>query len=489
MNLRALLTVAWCVLAVAWCRADAPATLVDYVKKSAGRTAHGLYVLGKKAGWGVDEVKLGQLNGQQVAILSGEMYLAITIGGQKTVISEKRTSYHELTGEGLLVQHEEVKTENNRTVTLKAVRQGKEMLVTKQTGDRVEERRVPIPKASLKLSQALEQWLSGERKAGDTFDDWSTDWSVAQVDKAVKNTFVSRRKVVFGGVEADVNTLNVKVSGAQYQLEVRSDGKVVRGVIGGLIEIRTEPEQLAKKLDESGPAVDLLEASSIFIDQDLGRSDRVKKLVLEIKGLGDFALPESHRQKITRRDGETTIVELYRDFRVDQPSPLSDQEKAQYTQATPTIQSDNERIVKLARKIVGQETDPLKQADLLKSYVHRKMRPVLGANAATALDVLETMAGDCTEHTLLFVALARAVGLPAREVGGVGYAKTDRPFFGWHAWAQIHDGRQWVSVDPTWNQLFADGTHLQFQTDADDQGWITTLGKLRIRVLSVDKGD
>lgn len=489
MNWRASLTVAWCVLALAWCRADEPGSLVDYVKKSAGRTAHGLYVLGKKAGWGIDEVKLGKLDGQDVAILSSEMYLAINIGGQKTTISEKRTTYHELIGDGRILRHEEVKTENNRTVTLNAVRQGEQMRVTKKTGERIEERQVPIPKASLKLSKALEDWLSGDRKAGESFDDWSVDWSLAQVDKAVKNTYVSRKKVVFGGVEADVNTINVKVSGAQYQLEVRSDGKVIRGVIGGLIEIRTEPEAIAKKLDESGPAVDLMEASSIFIDQDLGRSDRVKKLVLEIKGLCDFALPESHRQRIIERKGEVTVVELQRDFRVEKPSPLSADEKTHYTQATPTIQCDNERIVKLARKIVGKETDPLKQADLLKSYVNRKMRPVLGANANTALDVLETMAGDCTEHTLLFVALARAVGLPAREVGGVGFAKTDRPFFGWHAWAQVHDGRQWISVDPTWNQLFADGTHIQFQTDFDDQAWITTLGKLRMRVLSVEKDD
>src|SRR5205807_1297290 len=79
-----------------------------------------------------------------------------------------------------------------------------------------------------------------------------------------------------------------------------------------------------------------------------------------------------------------------------------------------------------------------------------------------ARPVLENKAGDCTEHTLLFVALARAAGLPAREVGGVAYVGGDEPAFGWHAWAEVHDGSQWVAVDPTWGQVFVDATHIKF---------------------------
>ena len=68
---------------------------------------------------------------------------------------------------------------------------------------------------------------------------------------------------------------------------------------------------------------------------------------------------------------------------------------------------------------------PVKVATLLSKWVYRKVRKTYAANADNALAVLDQLAGDCTEHSLLFVALARSVGLPAREVGGLAYAKAD----------------------------------------------------------------
>jgi len=100
--------------------------------------------------------------------------------------------------------------------------------------------------------------------------------------------------------------------------------------------------------------------------------------------------------------------------------------------------------------------------------------------------VLDSMAGDCTEHTLLFVSLARAAGLPAREVGGVAYTSLDPSLFGWHAWAEVHDGRQWVTIDPTWHQVYVDATHVTF-SDSDDLGWLNVLGKVKFKVLKFEK--
>ncbi|MFZ2025026.1 MAG: transglutaminase domain-containing protein [Microgenomates group bacterium] len=64
----------------------------------------------------------------------------------------------------------------------------------------------------------------------------------------------------------------------------------------------------------------------------------------------------------------------------------------------------------------------------------------------------------CTEFTDLFIALARAAGIPAREV--IGYAYTTdtrlRPLLTGsdvlHAWPEYYDGtrKQWVQIDPTW---------------------------------------
>lgn len=64
----------------------------------------------------------------------------------------------------------------------------------------------------------------------------------------------------------------------------------------------------------------------------------------------------------------------------------------------------------------------------------------------------------CTEFTDLFVTLARAAGIPAREVNGYAYANdaSVRPLSlvsdVLHAWPQYYDSTRqiWIDVDPTW---------------------------------------
>jgi len=93
--------------------------------------------------------------------------------------------------------------------------------------------------------------------------------------------------------------------------------------------------------------------------------------------------------------------------------------------------------------------------------VYSNLKKSYNANASTSLRILENKAGDCTEHALLLVALARAVDMPAKRVSGVAYGEQEgeNGFWG-HAWTEIHDGNRWVTVDPMWNQTLVDATHL-----------------------------
>ena len=125
-------------------------------------------------------------------------------------------------------------------------------------------------------------------------------------------------------------------------------------------------------------------------------------------------------------------------------------------------------------------------ATKLEKWVYKTLRKTYDANADDALTVLANKAGDCTEHTLLFTTLARAAGIPA-QVGGVVYVGGDKPSFGWHAWSEIHDGKQWVTVDPTFNQVHIDPTHIKFSEGAEDQTYLNVAGKLKVKVLEVEK--
>ena len=108
----------------------------------------------------------------------------------------------------------------------------------------------------------------------------------------------------------------------------------------------------------------------------------------------------------------------------------------------------------------------------------------------SALQVLHTRSGDCNEHTQLFVALARALHLPARVAAGLVYV--DRKFY-YHAWPEVYidegKGRGlWLPVDPTLNQFPADATHVRLARGGlDRQAAILPLvGRLKMTVVDMD---
>src|SRR5205814_2129834 len=95
--------------------------------------------------------------------------------------------------------------------------------------------------------------------------------------------------------------------------------------------------------------------------------------------------------------------------------------------------------------LAGGSRDPSVVARRINAWVYDSLRPVVTIGIPSALHVLRTRRGDCNEHTQLFVALARAAGIPARSVAGLAYV--DGKFY-YHAWPEVLL-RGWVAVDPT----------------------------------------
>ena len=87
------------------------------------------------------------------------------------------------------------------------------------------------------------------------------------------------------------------------------------------------------------------------------------------------------------------------------------------------------REITAARAQFG--ADPTRVAGQLANAVFNMLEKKVTISVPSAVQVLETLAGDCNEHTVLYVALARALGLPARTAVGLVYL---RGSFFYHAW-------------------------------------------------------
>jgi transglutaminase-like putative cysteine protease len=89
-------------------------------------------------------------------------------------------------------------------------------------------------------------------------------------------------------------------------------------------------------------------------------------------------------------------------------------------------------------------------------------------DVTTAADqVLALGHGVCQDHTHLFLACVRGLGMPARYVSGYHYASTADDIAASHAWADVWLPEQgWVSVDIT-NHMFTSDGHCRLAVARD----------------------
>ena len=110
---------------------------------------------------------------------------------------------------------------------------------------------------------------------------------------------------------------------------------------------------------------------------------------------------------------------------------------------------------KLARDLVGDETNILEQARILYRYVtgHMQYDAAQQSWVGSSTHALTCSVGNCNDIHALFISLARSIGIPARLV--LGQALEPPPpgeevceLCGYHCWADFFaPGLGWVPVD------------------------------------------
>ena len=162
----------------------------------------------------------------------------------------------------------------------------------------------------------------------------------------------------------------------------------------------------------------------------------------------------------------------------------------QYLKPEPLLESDDPTIHRAALAAVGDAADDRARAERLTRAVNALLDKKATVGLPSAREVLRTRVGDCNEHTALYVAMARSLGLPARIAVGLAYT---RGAFYYHAWPEVYldagGGRgRWVPADPTFNEFPADALHVRLlRGGLDRQAAILPLiGKLKMDILDLD---
>lgn len=146
---------------------------------------------------------------------------------------------------------------------------------------------------------------------------------------------------------------------------------------------------------------------------------------------------------------------LYLEPTVPVPPPPTD--LTVYLQPQPFWPADDPQILTLAQKFTTPETIYNYTVTALQYNYDRVNADFTRLGAVAALS--HPSDALCTEFTDLFVTIARAAGIPAREANGFAFTANPklRPLSlqkdVLHAWPEYYDATRqaWIPIDPTWS--------------------------------------
>lgn len=268
------------------------------------------------------------------------------------------------------------------------------------------------------------------------------------------------------------------------------DGRIVRSssAMGLSLErtvfelIEQERTEARQRRGETDPAGDVIFSTAIAADAALAGLAGRDELAFVLSGVDLEGFDLAGGRQRLRGDTLQIRRERWDELEPGYRLPYPRMDLAEALRPEPLIQSADPAIQDAARRAARGSSDPVVVARRLADEVYGRLDKEITFTLPSARQVLDEGRGDCNEHTVLYVAMARALGLPARPA--VGLVHLDGAFF-YHAWPEIWLG-EWVAVDPTLGQVPAGPTHLRFVTGslAQQVEVARLIGNLRIRVVA-----
>lgn len=315
----------------------------------------------------------------------------------------------------------------------------------------------------------------GEERYIETFDPFSMSVTRGRLKCLRKET------IEVLGEPTETWVIETTIAGSTATAWVTAEEEVVRAETPWGFSLRRIVPQ-----DAGVPAVEaaadepsLLEMAAVQ-PEGLRPFRGARRMALRVAGIAPELLPASG--SVQRMEEGRIIVAPEESA----PRALSSEERAAALASDPFVQSDHPRIREAALAAAGDGEDDAARADLLHDWMYETLEKEAVVSIPSALDVLRTKQGDCNEHTVLYVALARSLGIPARIAIGLVWSDDLEGFY-YHAWPEVYLDR-WVWIDPTLGQRRADAARLKL-FDGGIERWTQLLpyiGQIAIEVLEVE---
>jgi hypothetical protein len=327
---------------------------------------------------------------------------------------------------------------------------------------------LPIPLTGLKVGEEF------QAPVFDPLEGRKSDAQLRVVEQAVLDV---------GGKSVEAWLVRAMFRSVNLSVWVDGEGRLLKGALPmGITVARSTREEIARQL--SGGGVDIPDISVLAAVPFKGvvpNPATLSMLRLKLHGVDDkFIATDDFRQ--TRAEGGTVTIKERPLPEAGYTVPYRGTDQARSLESSRFIRSDAPEIIAKAGEIIGDETNPVKAAQLINKWVSENLRKTPTPSIPDAVAVLRTMEGDCNEHAVLAAALARAVGIPSQMAMGLVYM--DGAFY-YHAWVVYWAGDRWFTGDPLMNQTPADPTHVTLVYGDVDKSLnvLRFVGRLTLEVL------
>lgn len=422
-----------------------------------GDSWYGLYLNGEKSGYAFMSTSKDE---QDRVVLVQDARFRIVMEGVRQELQIYARRVYAPDGALELIESHFVDPGGKKN-TFNAYVQDNHLLLKTDVGGVGNEVTLPKPRETLTDALKHERWVMDRPQPGDALE-FSVFEPMFQRELTGLSHILEVDERVLDGVPTRVYKIKMvlKEMGLESISYVAENGTVLEDIAAGMFTMRLEPEEVAKDVDYVN---DVIVSNAALVNRRIENPRDRDALRLILHGpLTEDHIFNDERQFVA--DAGDDIVFVAKRIALDDFTPahlpVDNPSVAQWLAPTPFIQCEDPRLVAKAKEIIAEETDALKVSHLLCEWVYTNMRSTYSARLSNALEVLENLEGDCTEHSILYVGLARAAGLPAREVAGVVYVDGVHPGFYFHQWAKAWVGK-WIDVDPTFNQPLADVTHIK----------------------------
>jgi len=456
---------------------------IQFVEKSFGTDWYGIYIQKRKVGY------LKSTSGREKDT-EGTIY-NIQLSGLIHIPSKEETSEMKIHMDASfntqppysLIRYSErmmYKDDISKTHIIRTSK-GYEARITQ--GGETRARMIGSLEYTLKDHTAVQRWITRNPKEGDQIKYPYLNSETLTLEEKTSRIQGIHKTIISGVKTSYYNVITSGFDGFEVHEEFGADGRPYRIVLGGVFECRLEPKSLATHVDVP---VGLFIKNTVPSNRPLGDPGTVTLLKFKIDKASGGLLKNASGQTVSDSQPDDSVI-VTLNYKGDYQTKATHEEIEKNLADSIHVPISHPKIIRMARNAVANTETPAEKVKNLVHFVYQYIEDDYTANPLTVMDIIEKKRGDCSEHARLFTAMARALGIPCRIVGGLVYLGDELQEFGLHAWNEVVIDGNWVPVDPTWGQTRVDATHIRFSTELSEEWQImAAIPNMKIEVLHVE---